>query len=206
MQDQSSRYYGCLDDSELVPHSKRMPVEDLKELIREAIDNANMKSGRAILSIPDDATADEIEAKYARAGKELFDYFREYPSDPASTADQLYGQHYRDVGIEQFRNRTLQKERMNSDLRYEYMAERLSRDLDSLFADYSCEEIMTAVLDALIATTPPQPFPAQTAIPEQVLNNFGEECRQAGIIGEDGIFHDPYALVHFFCNAQGASA
>jgi hypothetical protein len=42
--------------------------------------------------------------------------------DPAATAHQLYGKHYKDVGKEQFRNRTLQKERMNSGWRYQFLA------------------------------------------------------------------------------------
>lgn len=53
--------------------------------------------------------------------KKLFQYFRKYFSDPAATAHQLFGRSYRDVGKEQFRNQTLQKERMNSGWRYQYL-------------------------------------------------------------------------------------
>jgi hypothetical protein len=48
--------------------------------------------------------------------------------DPASTAHQIYNKHYRVVGIEQFRNRTLQKERMNSGWRYQYLSVDCARE------------------------------------------------------------------------------
>lgn len=120
--DDSRKDYGCLDDSTLVAHSGKLPVGKLKSLIRDAIRNANSKSSREILSIPADATEDEVTKIYEREGKELFKYFKKYCGDPASTAHQFYGKHFRDVGIEQFRNRTLQKERMNSGWRYQYLA------------------------------------------------------------------------------------
>ncbi len=116
------RYNGCLDDSVLMPHSSKIPIEALKDLIRQAIQDANTKSSRVILAIPDDANTEDVQRIYREAGKELFKYFRDYPSDPASRALQLDRQHYRVVGIEQFRNRTLQKERMNSGWRYQYLA------------------------------------------------------------------------------------
>jgi hypothetical protein len=94
----------------------------MKSLIAAAINNANRKSRREILSIPPDATAEEVDAIYKREGRELFRYFKKYCGDPASTAHQIYKKNYRNVGVEQFRNRTLQKERMNSGWRYQYLA------------------------------------------------------------------------------------
>lgn len=120
--DDSRKDYGCLDESVLVPHPGKLPVEKLRGLIRNAIRNANSKSSREILSIPADVTDVEIAEIYEREGKELFKYFKKYCGDPASTAHQIYGKHFRDVGVEQFRNRTLQKERMNSGWRYQYLA------------------------------------------------------------------------------------
>lgn len=120
--DDSRKDYGCLDESALVPHPGKLPVGKLKSLIGDAIRNANSKSSREILSIPRDATEEEIAEIYKREGKELFRYFKKYSDDPASTADKLFGRHCREVGIEQFRNRTLQKERMNSGWRYQYLA------------------------------------------------------------------------------------
>lgn len=122
IQDERRADYGCLDDSLLVPHQKKMPSEVVRGLILDAIRNANSKSSREILSIPKTATTDDLAKLYEREGKKLFAYFKKYCGDPASTAHQVYGKHYRDVGIEQFRNRTLQKERMNSGWRYQYLA------------------------------------------------------------------------------------
>ncbi|NUO83218.1 hypothetical protein HUU05_24360, partial [candidate division KSB1 bacterium] len=181
IQDESSPYHGCLDDAKLAPHKHKLAIAELKKLIRLAIDNANKKSRRAILSVPEGATQQEIETLYAKGGKELFKYFKKYCGDPASTAHQIYGKHYREVGREQFHNRTLQKERMNSGWRYQFLAVDCAlhssrfrsvsaigaaegdfnttiafrgknrRLLASpLFTEYSCEEIMTMVLEVLM--------------------------------------------------------
>jgi hypothetical protein len=122
IEDETSRYYGCLDDSSLVPHQTEISSSKLKELILSAINNANNKSSRVILAIPIDVDEQELEKIYKKEGKLLFRYFKKYCGDPASTAHQVNGQHYKDVGREQFRNRTLQKERMNSGWRYQFLA------------------------------------------------------------------------------------
>ncbi len=122
IQDADSPYYGCLDDSTLVPHKRKISVKQLKTLILLAISNANKKSSREILSIPSDATQEKIDRIYEKEGKKLFAYFKKYCGDPASTAHQIYGKHYKEVAHEQFRLRTLQKERMNSGWRYQFLA------------------------------------------------------------------------------------
>jgi hypothetical protein len=99
-----------------------MSLDELKGLIRRAIANANLKSSRAILNIPEGAEQAEIEQIFRREGRELLKYFRKYCGDPAATAHQVYRKTYREVGAEQFRNRTLQKERMNSGWRYQFLA------------------------------------------------------------------------------------
>lgn len=121
IQDPNNQFYGCLDDSTLTPHKNKISVTELKKQILSAINNANNKSSRAILSIPLDATQEVIDQTYEKEGKRLFNYFRKYCGDPASTAHQLSGKHYIEVGKEQFRNRTLQKERMNSGWRYQFL-------------------------------------------------------------------------------------
>jgi hypothetical protein len=121
IQDEASLYYGCLDDSSLVPHKNKISVETIKSLIKSAISNAGRKSRREILSLPVDADTDVLEAIYKKEGRELFKYFRKYCGDPAATAHQIYKKNYRAVAVEQFRNRTLQKERMNSGWRYQYL-------------------------------------------------------------------------------------
>jgi len=52
IQDTDSPYYGCLDDSTLMPHKHKISVKQLKTLILLAISNAKKKSSREILSIP----------------------------------------------------------------------------------------------------------------------------------------------------------
>lgn len=122
IQDETHPYYGYLDESALVPHFHKIPVEELKEIIASAIVRASLKSSREILSIPLDATQEEIDTIYETQGKELFKYFKKYVSDPAYTAYQMVGRHYKEVGLELFRRRTLQMERMNAGWRYQYIA------------------------------------------------------------------------------------
>ena len=120
--DEQSKEYGYLDESKLVPHKRKMSNEELTSLISTAIRDASKKSSRAILSIKADAGEEEAGKIYKWQGKELFKYFRKYCGDPAATAHQIFGKNYRDVGRELFRNRTLQKERMNSGWRYQFLA------------------------------------------------------------------------------------
>ncbi|MBI5643334.1 MAG: hypothetical protein HY954_07650 [Deltaproteobacteria bacterium] len=125
--DEKSRYYGCLDDSSLVPHRRKIPVVELEKIILSAIENANKKSSREALPIPSGADAEVIDDILIKEGKGLFKYFKKYCGDPAATAHQLHGKYYKDVAIEQFRNRTLQKERMNSGWRYQFLVAESAR-------------------------------------------------------------------------------
>jgi hypothetical protein len=111
-----------LDDSQLVPHTYRIPADQLKSIIVEAIETAGRKSSRAILNLPDDVSADEVTRTYIKEGRELFRYFVKYCGDAAVTALQCAGRKCSEIAKEQFRNRTLQKERMNSAWRYQYIA------------------------------------------------------------------------------------
>jgi hypothetical protein len=305
IQDETSRYVGCLDDEQLAQHADRIPLDHLKKLIRDAIINANQKSSRAILALEPETTPEEIARVYKNEGRKLFAYFRRYCGDPASTAHQLYGKSYRDVANEQFRNRTLQKERMNSGWRYQFLATGCAQEsgrfnsvsdignaecdfnavvdfrekgkghltlyvsvknrsntmggqdwpkaIQSLenfakldknrvgpyccvfgiamdrgsryikiekksespysvnteiwlsdffwpfFANYSYEEIMSTVLDVLMESAVPDALATQLDVPVPLVESFGEACRQKGLINEQGLFHDPYKLVAFFC-------
>ena len=305
IQDENSPFYGCLEDSTLAPHKHKISIERLKKLILLAINNANKKSSREILSIPSDATQEVLGQIYEREGRQLFNYFRKYCGDPASTAHQLNGKHYIEVGKEQFRNRTLQKERMNSGWRYQFLvigcAQQIKRfksvsdigaaegDFNAViefldkkrpplslyvsvknrsntmggqdwpkaiqalenvarsdknrtgpyccvfgiamdrgaryikrehktkkahsvnteiwlsdyfwpfFANYSYEEIMTAVLDVLMEANSPDKLSNQIDVPVKLLESFGKSCRRAGLLDDAGNFHDPYKLVSFFC-------
>lgn len=299
------RRAGLLDDATLRPHARRVSLDELKGMVRQAIANANLKSSRAILNIPEGADQAEIEKIYRREGRNLLKYFRKYCGDPAATAHQVYHKTYREVGIEQFRNRTLQKERMNSGWRYQFLAtqcaqtsgrfesvsdignaecdfnavirfqddaagrltlyvsvknrsntmggqdwpkaiqaletfaksdknrtgpyicvfgiamERGDRSIRKqntsgnpysvntevwlsdyfwpFFANYSYEEIMKAVLDVLMESSEMDVLTTQVEVPAQLLDAFGEACREYGLIDEYGVFNDPYHLVEFFC-------
>lgn len=303
--DENSKYYGHLDDSTLVPHVHKIPNTELKKLISTAIINANKKSSRQILSIPVNVLPEEFDSIMKREGKKLFDYFKKYVGDPAATAHQLHGKHFMDVGKEQFRNRTLQKERMNSGWRYQFLAltcaqkskrfvsvsdigaaegdfnaviaflnhdkqplslyvsvknrsntmggqdwpkaiqalesyaindknrtgpyccvfgiamdrgtryikvEKKSGKSHSVntevwlsdffwpfFANHGYKEIMQAVLTVLMDEYSPENLSSQIEIPEQLLSVFGEYCKKAKLVDENGYFHDPYQLVNFFC-------
>lgn len=120
--EETSNYKGLLDDSKLQPHTYKIPVEELKKIILKAIENANKKSSRVILDIPDGISEEDVQKKYEAEGKELFNYFRKSYGDPASTAHECLGKHYVEVGKEQFRNKTLQRQRMNSGWRYQFIA------------------------------------------------------------------------------------
>lgn len=117
-----NRYIGFLDEEALTPHKYKISKEELIGLISSAIINANRKSSRQILSVPQNASESEASQIYKKEGQKLFSYFKKYVGDPAATAFQLHGKHYKDVGKEHFRNRTLQKERMNSGWRYQFLA------------------------------------------------------------------------------------
>jgi len=305
IEDTDNPYSGCLDDSTLTPHFLKIPESDLQRLISSAILSANKKSSRQILAMPAEISAEERAKLLREEGKKLFSYFKKYVGDPAATAHQLHGKHYRDVGVEQFRNRTLQKERMNSGWRYQFLAldcaqnsrrfksvsdigategdfnaviEFKDRDREPLslyvsvknrsntmggqdwpkaiqaletyamndknrkgpyccvfgiamdrgiryiktekktrrphsfntevwlsdyfwpfFANYSYEEIMKAFLDVLIKDYSSDQLSSQIEIPDELLESFGECCRKAKLVDDQGYFHDPYKLVTFFC-------
>lgn len=122
IEDPARKDNGLLNDAELSQHKKRVSPDELPGLVLVAIENANRKSSRAMLSVPSNATETETTEIYYKIGNDLFKYFQQYSSDPASTAFQLFGQNCREVGVQQFRNKALQKERMNSGWRYQYLA------------------------------------------------------------------------------------
>jgi len=122
IEDETDKFHGFIDDTALKQHTKKIPKTGLRKIIRQAIITANAKSSRAILEIPENASVAEKKAIHIKEGNELFKYFKKYPGDPASTAFECLGRHYSKIGAENFRNRTLQKERMNSGWRYQYIA------------------------------------------------------------------------------------
>jgi hypothetical protein len=120
--DEGDKYNGYLDDSQLVDHHFKIDNERLKQVITDAITYANKKSSREILSVPTNYTVQEQDALYHKTGNELFKYFVKYCGDPASTAYDCIGKHYEQIARENFRNRTIQMERMNAGWRYQHIA------------------------------------------------------------------------------------
>lgn len=302
----SEKCKGCLDDSTLVNHLRTIPPDVLAEYITSAIGNANKRSRRELLSIPSDATQEQILSIYRIKGRELFKYFKNYCNDPAATAHQVFGKTYIDVGTEQFKLQTIQNERMNSGWRYQFLVKdcaqytgrfRSVSDIGAteadfnaqiqftdhekpplylyvsvknrentlggqdwpkaisalenvavndrnrigpyccifgivmgrgrrhiknnrqgqpysyntevwpadyfwpFFANLSYDEIMTSFLNVLISMPGvTQQLPGQSIVPTEVIESFGERCRNSHLINEEGVFYDPHALVHFFCS------
>lgn len=122
IQDEQDKFLGFFDESKFIAHATKISIESFKQIIKEAITNANLKSGRAILNIEGIIDENKITEVLKKGGNELFKYFVKYCGDPAATAYDCMGIHYSKVALEQFRNRTLQKERMNSGWRYQFIA------------------------------------------------------------------------------------
>jgi hypothetical protein len=91
-------------------HERRSTPEGdrLKAIIRDAIASAARKSRRKILELPDGLSDEQNAALYRKKGRELFRYFCKYYGDPAATAYDCLGKHYREIAVDQFRNQTLQ--------------------------------------------------------------------------------------------------
>jgi hypothetical protein len=122
IEEEENAFYGFFDETKVTPHQKTISDSDLKKVIKKAVQTANAKSSRAILNIHDNISEDEINKIYIKEGKALFRYFLRYCGDPASTAFDCVNQHFSKIAKEQFRNRTIQKERMNSGWRYQFIA------------------------------------------------------------------------------------
>lgn len=117
-------------------HGKTLTEDQLRQVVMQAMIEANRKSSRVILDMEDGITDEQMDRMFKKSGKELFAYFIKYCGDPASTAHQCHRRHYKTVAEEQFRNRTLQKERMNSGWRYQFIAKDAAR-LTNRFNDIS---------------------------------------------------------------------
>ena len=119
---EGGKYAGMLNTNQLAQHIRKIPIKDLKRIIKDAIEYANRKSSRAILDIPNQASDEEAKQIYLKQGRSLFSYFKKYCGDPATTAYECCGRTFAQVATEQFQNRALQKGRMNSGWRYQRIA------------------------------------------------------------------------------------
>lgn len=202
---------GLLDDQELVGHSRAIGEADLKQLIRKAIEAAARKSSRAILSIGEQATTEEIQAIFIKEGRALFEYFHKYVSDPAATAHQLRGKHYRDVGLEQFRNRTLQKERMNSGWRYQFLAvyaARATRRFESISDIGAAEGDFNAILQFVDQAKYPDPLRLYVSVKNRSNTMGGQDWPKAiqaleNVANADKNGNGPYCCVFGIAMERG---
>lgn len=92
---ESEKFGGYLDESRIVPHRRKISGKKLRGIITAAVRDANLKSSRAILQIPETVSEDEMRNIYLREGKKLFTYFKDYCGDPASNAFEYRGKHYK---------------------------------------------------------------------------------------------------------------
>jgi hypothetical protein len=155
---QDGVYAGCVDDATLRQHTQKISVDAFKRMIVAAIEDANAKSGRGGVILPADADEKTVNKIYQNEAKKLFTYFRQYPSDPASEAYILFRKHYREVGIDAFKSRVVQKGRMNSGWRYQYLsvdAARASGRFRSVSDTGTSEGDFTAVIDFQDASRKP---------------------------------------------------
>jgi hypothetical protein len=57
---------------------------------------------------------------------------------------------------------------------------------------------MTAVLDVLMEAYDADELPTELAIPDEILEGFGQHCHEKDLVDESGLFNNPYQLVKFF--------
>lgn len=120
--DERSKDNGLIDESQLVEHKYVITQEEIGYIIKQAVLHANQKSSSSILNIPNNLEDEKRIRLYKEKGKELFKYFQRYCGDPASSAYNCLNRNYEEIAKEQFRNWTLQKERMNAGWRYQFIA------------------------------------------------------------------------------------
>jgi hypothetical protein len=191
---------GLLDTNYLVQHKEKIPREKIINLVVSAIKNANAKSGRVILNIPESALDKEKEKIYIKEGKALFRYFRKYCGDPASTAYDLKDRHYSDVCIEQFRIRSLQKERMNSGWRYQYLAKKCAHESKRFqsVSDIGASEADFNVIIAYEDNTK-EPLALYVSVKNRVNTLGGQDWPKAIYALEDVAITDKNRLGHYCC-------
>lgn len=120
--DENHEFYGFLDESRLENHRGRLNSDELAEIIKDAIKYADSKSSMEFITRSKKSKENNLEKVYGKAGRELFNYFKKYCSDPAQTALDCYEKHYSLVAKEHARNLLVQKLRMHSGWRYQYIA------------------------------------------------------------------------------------
>lgn len=191
-----------LDDSKINPHIHKITSDELQRIILKSIEIANRKASREILNLPDHASDAEVQAIYAREGWELFRYFKKYCGDPASTAHQCLNRSCGDVAQEQFRNRTLQKERMNTAWRYQYIAKDTAL-ASKRFRDVSDRGLTEADFVVVVEYTDKGNSPAELTIYVSVKNRSntmgGQDWPKAIAALEQEAVHDKNRDGYYLC-------
>ena len=173
---EDGKYAGMLNTNQLAQHIRKIPIKDLKRIIKDAIEYANRKSSRAILDIPNQASDEEAKQIYLKQGRSLFSYFKKYCGDPATTAYECCGRSYSLVAAEQFFNRAVQKGWVNFGWRCPYIA----------------SECVQASMKSK--------YVSKTGFKE-IVRAFGKECRRYDLLDAKGNFNDAKKLVRLFCSA-----
>ncbi len=118
---------GLLDSTRLQVHQREISSETLSRIVEEAIDYADAKASQDLFGTPHQKGKSAATASMRRQGRELLNYFRKYCVDPAQTALDCAGRHFEEIAKEQAFNRLVQKKRMNSGWRYQYIAKDTAR-------------------------------------------------------------------------------
>lgn len=109
IQNETNKFHGFFDEEQFKAHTKKIDKEVFRQIVKEAITNANLKSSRAILNIEGVVDEKLVTTILKRGGSELFKYFVKYCGDPAATAYDCVGIHYSAVAMEQFRKQNYSK-------------------------------------------------------------------------------------------------
>ncbi len=68
------------------------------------------------------------------------------------------------------------------------------------FANHTYEEIMNAVLDALMEEgRRAESVTIDVTVPNDLIESFGDWCRKHNLVDSNGRFNDAKKLVRFFC-------
>src|SRR5207248_10630165 len=75
---EGEKFAGLLDERKLTPHAYKIPQSKLRQIIADAVKQANRKASRTILNIPEISTDAETGKIFMKEGRKLLDYFRQY--------------------------------------------------------------------------------------------------------------------------------
>jgi hypothetical protein len=121
------------DVSQVSGKYKKFSDVELEKSIKTAIEDADAKSMRKMLDIPDSADSKALRKAHKKAGKKLFELFQKYCVDPATANAEFGGKPYESVVKEVHKNQMVTRARMNAGWRYQLLAKDLAAKSDSRF-------------------------------------------------------------------------